>query len=94
MRDEFIARARATWQDATLLCITHDVAGTRSLPRVLVIGDGGILEDGDPAVLYARPESRYRQLCDREEQVRLQLWNAADWRRVRMESGRLTEETT
>ena len=94
MRDEFIARARSKWKDATLLCITHDVAGTRAFPRVLVIEDGGVLEDGDPAVLYSRPGSRYRQLCDREEEVRTKLWNASAWRRVRIHSGQLHEEVS
>jgi len=94
MREEFIGRARAAWRDATLLCITHDVTGTREFSRVLVIEDGQVLEDGDPADLYARTGSRYRQLCDREEHVRARLWNAAAWRRLRMESGRLMEEVS
>jgi ATP-binding cassette subfamily B protein len=92
MRDEFAARAREAWKDATLLCITHDVASTRAFPRVLVIEGGRIIEDGNPAELYANEESRYRQLCDREDQVREKLWNAASWRRLRMEDGRLHEE--
>lgn len=92
MRDEFAARARAAWKDATLLCITHDVASTRAFQRVLVIEDGELLEDGDPAVLYAQEGSRYRALCDREDQVRELLWNAAGWRRFTMESGLLSEE--
>lgn len=94
MRDEFAARAREAWKDATLLCITHDVASTRVFPRVLVIEDGQLREDGDPAELYARPDSRYRALCDREEQVRDLLWNAATWRRIRMDKGHLSEEVT
>lgn len=92
MRDEFAARAREAWKDATLLCITHDVASTRAFPRVLVIEGGRIIEDGNPAELYASEESRYRQLCDREDQVREKLWNAASWRRLRMDEGRLHEE--
>lgn len=92
MRDEFATRARAAWKDATLLCITHDVASTRAFPRVLVIEDGEVREDGDPAELYAREGSRYRALCDREDQVRDLLWNTASWRRFRMDSGRLSEE--
>ena len=94
MRDEFVERARAVWKDATLLCITHDVASTRGFSRVLVIEDGQVCEDGDPAELYARTTSRYRQLCDREDQVRAQLWNAVAWRRLRMEQGRLIEKVS
>jgi ABC-type bacteriocin/lantibiotic exporter with double-glycine peptidase domain len=92
MRDEFAARAREVWKDATLLCITHDVASTRAFPRVLVIEDGQLREDGDPAELYAQTGSRYRALCDGEDQVRDLLWNAATWRRIRMDKGQLTEE--
>ena len=94
MRDEFVERARHAWAAATLLYITHDVASTRVFSRVLVIEDGQIREDGDPAELYARPESRYRQLCDREEQVREGLWSAATWRRLRMDGGRLCEKVS
>jgi len=91
MRAEFAERARAVWKDATLLFITHDVASTRAFSRVLVIEGGQVLEDGDPAHLHAREDSRYRQLCDREDQVRDRLWSAAAWRRIRVENGTLIE---
>ena len=94
MRQEFVERARAAWRDATLLCITHDVGGTRGFSRVLVIEDGQLIEDGDPTELHARSASRYRQLCDREDNVRDRLWDAAAWRRLRMENGRATEEAS
>jgi ATP-binding cassette subfamily B protein len=92
MRQEFLSRARSTWRDATLLCITHDVASTRVFPRVLVVENGQVIEDGAPSDLCRRAGSRYGQLCDREEQVRARLWQAAAWRRVRMENGRLVDE--
>ena len=91
-RDSFLQRAREIWQDATLLCITHDVASTRAFSRVLVIDHGQVVEDGDPAQLHANPDSRYRQLCDREEQVRKGLWSAALWRRFAMRDGALSED--
>lgn len=94
MREEFVNRAREAWKDATLLCITHDVASTKAFSRVLVIEDGQIREDGDPAALYADPASRYRELCDREDEVRARLWHAAEWRRFRMESGVLRQEAS
>ena len=94
MRQEFIERARAGWRDATLLCITHDVASTRAFSRVLVIEDGQVIEDGDPSVLHAETGSRYRQLCDREDSVRARLWSAASWRRLRMENGQVVEEAS
>ncbi len=92
MRDEFVTNARASWKDSTLLCITHDVASTMAFSRVLVIEEGQIREDGNPAELYAKADSRYRQLCDLEGEVRTRLWNATEWRRLRMTNGRLVEE--
>jgi len=91
MRAEFAERARAIWKDATMLFITHDVLSTRGFSRVLVMEGGRVLEDGHPDELYARQDSRYRQLCDREAHVRESLWNAVAWRRLRVEGGRLHE---
>jgi ABC-type bacteriocin/lantibiotic exporter with double-glycine peptidase domain len=91
-RRELLARARRWWQGATLLCVTHDVGETREFDRVLVIERGRLVEDGPPAVLAARPGSRYRALLDAEHEVRQGLWGSAVWRRLRMERGRLAEE--
>jgi ATP-binding cassette subfamily B protein len=90
-RRELLTRARRLWQDATLLCITHDVGETLDFPRVLVLEAGRIVEDGPPSDLAARPGSRYRALLDAEHEVREGLWASALWRRLRMERGRLSE---
>jgi len=90
-RCDLLARARDYWRDATLLCVTHDVGETLAFPRVLVVEGGRIVEDGAPAELAAGPGSRYRALLDAEEAVRTGLWEGADWRRVRVEDGRVTE---
>jgi ABC-type multidrug transport system fused ATPase/permease subunit len=86
-----IERARERWKDATLLCITHDVAGTRDFDRVLVIEDGHIVDDGPPEVLATTLSGRYRQLLDAETLVRRSLWASAEWRRFRVDDGHLTE---
>ncbi len=91
-RDSFLLRARQIWKDATLLCITHDVASTRAFSRVLVIEQGQVVEDGNPELLLKDPDSRYTQLCRREEQVKANLWNAALWRRLKMRDGHLSED--
>src|SRR5439155_4044962 len=49
-----LAAARACWRDATLLCVTHDLAETQTFARVLVIDGGRIVEDGAPVQLAAR----------------------------------------
>lgn len=90
-RRRHLAEARRTWQDATLLCVTHDVAETRSFERVLVVENGGIVEDAHPEDLAATASSRYRNLLDIEESLRHGLWNAALWRRIRLESGRVQD---
>jgi hypothetical protein len=86
-----LERARETWRKQTLLAVTHDVSDTLDLPRVLVIERGQILEDGDPKRLAQNPQSRYRQLLDAEDSVRHGLWSSAQWRRVRMGDGKLTD---
>lgn len=90
-RQELLARARCYWQNATLLCITHDVAQTEEFERVLVIEGGQIVEDNTPAALIAQSTSRYRALLTGEENVRAELWANPKWRRLRLERGRLEE---
>ena len=87
-----LARARARWADATLLCVTHDLEETRVFPRVLVVGEGRVVEDAPPTELAARPGSRYAALLEAETRVRRAAWSragAVPWRRLRMEGGRL-----
>jgi ATP-binding cassette subfamily B protein len=87
-----LARARARWAGATLVCVTHDIEETREFPRVLVVADGRVVEDGAPAALAARAGSRYAALLEAEARVRRAAWSRAGvvpWRRLRMEQGRL-----
>ncbi len=87
-----IDRARERWSDATMLCITHDVSDTQDFERVLVIEDGHVVQDGDPAELAGDTASRYRQLLDAEMLVSRGLWTSSEWRRLRLESGQLWSE--
>lgn len=89
-RRQLLAEARQHWKNATLMCITHDVSETLSFEHVVVIENGGIVEDGSPAELAAQPDSRYRALLNAEEAVRQSLWSSARWRRFSMEGGRLS----
>lgn len=92
VRRELLSRAREAWRNATLLCITHDVAETRQFERVLVVEGGRITEDGAPDDLASADGSRYRSLLDAEEEVRAGLWAGDGWRRLRLEGGRLSED--
>ena len=84
-RQALLARARRRWSSATLLCVTHDIAETAAFPRVLVIADGRIAEDGPPAALLAQPGSRYAALAEAERRVRAAAWSGDRWRRLRLE---------
>lgn len=90
-RRALLARSRAWWEGATLLCVTHDVSETRAFDRVLVVEDGRVVEDGVPADLEATPGSRYKALLDAEEAVTRELWASALWRKLRIEGGKLVE---
>src|SRR5919198_65985 len=69
-RHRHLTQARRFWQEATLICVTHDVGETRSFGRVVVVEGGHIVEDRRPEELAAAPSSRYRALLDREESLR------------------------
>jgi len=88
-RRSVMEQARKAWREQTLLAVTHDVSDTLDLPRVLVMENGGIVEDGSPCQLAADPHSRYRALLDAEEAVRRGLWTSPHWRRLRLNDGKL-----
>lgn len=91
LRRTLLARSRAAWAGTTMLCITHDIAETREFDRVLVVSEGRIVEDGPPAVLAERADSKYHAMLKAEEQVRRETWTSAAWRRLHMNAGRVTE---
>jgi ATP-binding cassette subfamily B protein len=90
-RRALLDRSRRCWRTATLLCITHDVSETLSFDRVIVVDQGRIVEDGRPAALAARPDSRYRAMLDAEGMIREGLWNGDGWRALRLERGAVSE---
>lgn len=89
-RHNLLLEARQWWRETTLLCVTHDVSETLDFPRVLVVEDGGIVEDGVPSQLSQSP-SRYRDLLDAEAEVARQIWRGDYWRRVELADGALVE---
>ena len=91
-RRELLSRARRFWKDATLICITHDVGETLSFPRVLVIDDGKLIEDGAPGELAADASSRYRSMLDADGDIREGFWSDPSWRHVRLEGGVIEEQ--
>lgn len=92
-RHLLLRRLRAAWRDATLFFVSHEIAETKSFDRVLVIQHGTVVEDGAPATLAKTPGSHYAALLAREAELKQRLLEGADWRRVRMEQGVLTEQS-
>lgn len=81
-----LAIARERWSAATLLCATHDLVETLAFPRVLVIDEGTIVEDGVPSELAADPASRFAALLAEEEGAAA-AW--ARWRRITLDAGQI-----
>jgi ABC-type transport system involved in cytochrome bd biosynthesis fused ATPase/permease subunit len=90
-RHEMLARARALWSGATLVCVTHDVAETSTFARVVIVDDGRIVEHGPPDELVRKDGSLYREMLLAEEKVRSEIWSDPRWRRLRVEDGKLAE---
>jgi ABC-type bacteriocin/lantibiotic exporter with double-glycine peptidase domain len=91
-RHTLLERARGVWREATLICVTHDIDETLAFARVLVVDEGRVVEDGDPAELAARPDSLYAALLAAERTVRRDLWESSVWRRWHLQGGRVTEQ--
>jgi len=88
-RREMLQRARQRWESATLICITHDVSETLEFPRVLVLDQGRLVEDGEPAELNSQSGSLYKSLIDAEHAIQRGLWESDAWRRIQIKSGRV-----
>ncbi|MGE0314485.1 MAG: ATP-binding cassette domain-containing protein [Lautropia sp.] len=91
-RRELLGDARRWWRDATLLCVTHDIAETLAFDRVLVVHDGRLVEDGEPLRLLAA-DTRYRDLIEAERAVHGHDWMDDRWRRLRIVEGRVVDAT-
>jgi len=89
-RKILLARARHFWKGATLVSISHDISETLTFPRVVVIEEGRIVQDGPPAELAQQAESRFHSLLEAERAIREELWSRSDWRHLKLEEGTLT----
>lgn len=90
-RRALLAQARQRWNGRTLLYVTHDVTETRAFDRVVVLERGRIVEDGEPLQLAQMLSSRYRRLLQAQEAVHARLTSGLEWRRIRLEGGRIVE---
>jgi len=91
-RRALLASVRQRWEGCTLFYVTHDVSETRAFDRVLVVDNGRIVEDGEPLHLAQSLSSRYRRMLQTQEAVLRRILTSGDWKRIRLESGRLVGE--
>lgn len=88
-RQLLLNNARQLWADSTLLCVSHDIEQTLDFPRVLVVDQGQIVEDGDPKTLAENHDSHYSQLLTSERDFQPQGWQNAKWRHLFIDKGQL-----
>ncbi len=89
-RRELTRRAREHWPTATQLFVTHDVADTLEMDRVVVIEDGKVVEDGSPDELLSSGGT-YHQLVTGDREALEEVWGRSEWRRFVIDDGRLVE---
>ncbi len=91
-RRVLLAEIRQWWAGSTLLYVTHEVSEARAFDRVLVVDRGRIVEDGDPRQLAVMASSRYRRLLQAQDAIYARLHSNTDWRRIRVQDGRLVQD--
>ena len=89
-REDLLKAARTRWAPATFLCITHDISQTLGFPRVLVVDNGRVIEDGAPKQLASQAGTRYARLLLAEVRARARL-DGPQWRHLRLDQGRIEE---
>lgn len=88
-REQLLDNLRKTHAQSTLLCITHDISEAIKFPRVLVIGNGQLLEDGDPNALLLQPDSALSHLRHCEQRVLDTLLHQQQWHSLHVANGAL-----
>lgn len=90
-RERLTANVRAAFPNATLFSVSHDIRSALDFPRVLVVEDGRIAEDGPPRMLAAE-QSRFKRLLEAEAHALLELWGDSAWRRLLVAKGKVMDE--
>ena len=88
-----MARLRLRWQDATLLCVTHDISDTLTFDQVVVMEHGQIIENGKPSDLAAQTNSAYNRMLEADRSAWDSLWSNQQWRTLWLENGKLSEKS-
>ena len=93
IRKELLLRARQHWKEATLICISHDVALTFDFDRVVLMEHGQIREIGKPREL-ASQNSYFSELLEQEQKIFSHFWSAPNWRHIEIQNGLLRQVST
>ncbi len=88
-REQLLLQLRDQHAQATLICVTHDISEAIKFPRVLVIGEGKLLEQGEPQTLLTNPDSALSRLRKCELAVFNTLMHEQGWQSLRMHNGQL-----
>ena len=91
-RQTLLNNARDLWKQSTLLCVSHDIEQTLQFPRVLVVDQGQIVEDGKPCELAQNLDSHYSQLLKAEQDFQPTGWQNEQWRHLVINQGQLSEQ--
>jgi len=86
-RHTLLTRAREAWRDATLIFISHDIREALAFERVLVMEDGGVIEDVHGEYGHG---PRFHAMLQVERAIRDEFWDSAEWRHLRLHNGQLT----
>lgn len=90
-RSRLLASARRTWSDATLLCVTHDLAEAKTFDRVLFFYGGRLIQQGRPETLKAQADGPFAHYLHQHERLAKEVWHPTKWRRWRLEEGKIKE---
>jgi ABC-type bacteriocin/lantibiotic exporter with double-glycine peptidase domain len=91
-RRTLLMHARQRWEGCTLLYVTHDISETRAFDRVFVVENGRLVENGEPLHLAQTLSTRYRRMLQGQESVLRRMVSNGDWKRIRLESGRIVSD--
>jgi ABC-type bacteriocin/lantibiotic exporter with double-glycine peptidase domain len=86
-RHTLLTRARDVWRDATLIFISHDIQEALAFERVLVMEEGGIIEDSHGEDGRG---PRFQAMLQAERAIREEFWDSAEWRHLHLDNGQLT----
>jgi ABC-type bacteriocin/lantibiotic exporter with double-glycine peptidase domain len=87
-RARLLAQVRRQFREATVLCVTHDLAEAAEFPRVILLEAGRVVEDGAPAELRARP-TRYARMLALDATLHARLASKRNFRSVELRDGRI-----